>query len=296
MSNPTFISSYHIGSSSFTSSTQNFSRRVSLKTKNPVFLHRKRVNISQSFKLTIKSEMPTSIELVQLARIVMAVVELSTIATNLIIQPMYIPAQCATVTPVILQQIQAVGLANLNLFTAIQMASSQTKLKHLVNFIIMTLTGLIYLVLPVKPLWFVIPFTSSLFILAVLNAWEELKNQNVDTKQPFTSTFGLFTQAFKFLAASATLFFAFGLNGIPTPTMMSQVYLMQISLNIIASSFVSLRGKTTPIYDALLLGCIAFLIKPTSDLLAIIFTVSAASAAITGIVNSSDSKDKYLQE
>jgi len=220
----------------------------------------------------------------------MAGFQIGSLATTQVVQPLYTAETWATITPSALAALQTVGFAQLGVVLAVNAASSRTREAHIINVVTMALTALIYVVLPVKPLYINLPFVSTLFAVAVANLVNYLQLPKDELKvepqnnEKMASAFHNATQVMKAGSGVGSLVVAYSFTQAVRPSIISTVYFFQVGLNLLASAVIGMRtGRTPMAADTVLLAGASLCLARSNVALATAIAAAATLAAASSL-------------
>lgn len=220
----------------------------------------------------------------------MAAFQLGSLVSTAVVQPLYTPETFASITPPFLAILQAVGFANIGLFFAVRAARERKTECYIANALTMVTTGLVYLVFPVKPPHINIPFVSTLFAVAAVNVSSLLRKPESGTEQfelndgqisSVSHTAYLLVQLTKVITGAAALVLGCGLLPTFTTSMIAQVYLLQVALNLLVSAALGARSRVTLTPDAVFLAGTATCLLQSSTVLGLSSGIGAAVGGVT---------------
>lgn len=202
--------------------------------------------------------------LAQVARLSMAAFQLGSLISPELVKPLYTPAVYASLSPSLLSLLRTVGLANISLTIALRKTPPPT---HLLNALSLSVTPIIYLLFPVKPLYITAPFCATLLVLATLNAATNPTQFNMSTS--FRPPFYI-----KALIPCVTLFCA--ITNFTPHLPIATVYYLQLSL----LHALTIAAPPAPLAHFILQFCTAALLLQHVPLLAALFLLTATSTLL----------------
>lgn len=221
----------------------------------------------------------------------MAAFQLGSLVSTAVVQPLYTPETFASITPPLLAILQAVGFTNVGLFLAIRAARERKDECYLANALTMAATGLVYLVFPVKPPHINIPFVSTLLAVAAVNTSNLSRKPESSTQQseltdgqnPTSMSHSAYrlVQFTKVITGVGALVFGCALLPTFTTSMIGQVYLLQVALNLLVSAALAVQSRVTLTADAVVLAGAAACLSQSSTVLGLSSGIGAAVGITT---------------
>lgn len=192
----------------------------------------------------------------------MAAFQVGSIFTSSIIQPLYTEQTFASITPPVIDILQAVGFSNLGLICALYTARGMHRECLILNAITMAMTGAVYVNFPVKPPHVNIPFVATLFGVAVVNLFNLIgvssvkREHKFQMKERFSLWYNL-SQYLKGAIGTGALLLGSGVIARVATPPIAQVYWLQVALNLLVSAVIGDRVQLSWKADALLMVGIA---------------------------------------
>lgn len=252
------------------------------------------------------STVTSGIWLAQTARLSMAAFQLGSLVTSAVVQPLYTPQTFASITPPLLAILQAVGFANVGVFYAVRASRDNKRDCFLANAITMAATALVYIAFPVKPPHINVPFVSTLLIVAAVNAAsllrsEETKGKKAQLADVQTASSGApvaygLVQLIKFATGGGAFLVGSALFPAFTPSVIGQVYLLQVALNLSVSAALAMRNRVPTTSDIFVLAGTSLCLGRFSPVLGVLSAIGTMASYVAAARARSEEKDPTSQQ
>lgn len=236
------------------------------------------------------STLKSGIWLAQTSRLAMAAFQLGSMVTPAVVEPLYTADAYVSITAPMLAILQAVGFTNVGLFFGVRATRENKRDCYFTNAITMAATAMVYLVFRVKPPQVNIPFTCTLLVVAAVNAASLLRNENFDGnasdlgRQRRILSPALVVhnsvQVVKLIVGVLTFMLGCCLFPALSPPVIGQVYLLQVSLNLIVSAVLAVRNRMSNKSDVVVLAGLSTCLSQSSPGLGLICAVGALASFI----------------